>query len=133
MGILCTNFLIFWWKFCDMFLSIFRKTYEKYLMVSVPFKNVVITLCIMTALNISSLQISWCFNFYRVWEDSRVRLCGHKEKSIGSKTITKIINGRVVSLSLSKIVKIYHIYNIFLISDSHFDLQLGYICWRIHC
>ncbi len=67
----CTNFLIFWLKFYDILLSIFGKTYEKllekhekYFMVSVPFKNAVIIL-IMTALNISPLQISWCFNFYK--------------------------------------------------------------------
>ncbi len=54
-GILCTNFLIIWWKFCHIFLWIFGKTYEKllekyekYFMVSVSFKNTVITLCIMT-------------------------------------------------------------------------------------
>ncbi len=70
--ILCTNFLIFWWKFYDIFLSIFRKTYEKllekyekYFVASVSFKYAVITLCIMTVLNIFSLQISLCFSSYR--------------------------------------------------------------------
>ncbi len=50
---------------CDIFLSIFGKTYEKlsekyekYFMVSVSFKNAVITLGIMTVLNTSPLQIS---------------------------------------------------------------------------
>ncbi len=71
-GLLRTNFFIFWGKFCDIFLSIFGKThekllenYEKYLTVSVSFKNAVITLCIMPVLNISPLQISWCFSSYR--------------------------------------------------------------------
>ncbi len=63
--ILSTNYLIFWLKFCDIFLPIFGKTYEKllekyekYLMVSVSFKKAVITPCIMTVLNTSQLQIS---------------------------------------------------------------------------
>ncbi len=54
-GILRTNFLIFWWKFCEIFWSVFGKTYkkvlekyEKYFMVSVSFNNTVITLRITT-------------------------------------------------------------------------------------
>ncbi len=55
-----------------LFVSIFRKTYEKllekyekYLTVSASFKNAVITLCDMTTLNIFLLQISYCFCSYR--------------------------------------------------------------------
>ncbi len=56
-----------------------------------------------------------------------------KEKSIVYKTITKIINDGVISSSaLLKIVKINHNYNVFLISDSHFNLWLGFIRWRMH-
>ncbi len=118
-GILCTNFLTFWWKFCDIFSSIFGKIYEKllekyekYFMVPVSFKNAVITLRIMTVLNISTLEISWSFSFYSDAKNQGVRLYSHKEKSIWSKMITKIINDRVISSSLFKIVKIYHNYNI---------------------
>ncbi len=50
------------------------------------------------------------FQFLQECEGSRVRLYSHKEKSIGSKTITTIINDRVISLSLFKILKIYHNY-----------------------
>ncbi len=48
-----------------MFLSTFGKTYgkflekyEKYFMVSVPFRNAIIILRIMTRLNVSPVQIS---------------------------------------------------------------------------
>ncbi len=138
-GILCTIFLIFCWKFCDIFSSIFGKIYEKllekyekYSMVSVFFKNAVITRCIVRALNISTLKTSWYFNFYSDAKTQRVRLYGHREKITGSKIITKIINDRVISWSLFKIAKIYHNYNTFLNSNSYFNLQLGFIRWRIH-
>ncbi len=120
-GILCINFLIFWWKSCHIFLSIFGKAYEKllekyekYFMVSIFIENTVITLCIMTVLNISLLQIGWCFQFFLGCEDSKVRLYSHKKKSMVSKMITKIINDRVIFSSLFKIVEIYYNYNIFV-------------------
>ncbi len=83
-----------------------------------------------TFFNISML-ILWHFldNFWKnlqkiigkIWkilysEDSRVRLYGHKEKSVVSKMISKIINDRVISSSLLKIVKICHKIIIFFLS-----------------
>ncbi len=41
-------------------------------------------------------------------------------------------NEEEIEYGLFKIVKLYHNYNIFLISDSHFNLQLGFMWWRIH-
>ncbi len=70
-GILNINLLIFWWKLCDIFSSIFGKTnekllekYDKKFMISFVFKNAVTALCIVTVLNISTLQICWRLNFY---------------------------------------------------------------------
>ncbi len=58
----CFNVLIqILWHFLVNFWKTYKKLlgkYEKYFMVSVSFKNAVITLCIVTVLNISPLQIS---------------------------------------------------------------------------
>ncbi len=56
-NILMKILLHFFVNFCKNLWKIIGK-YEKYFRVSVSFKNTIITLCIMTVLNISRLQIS---------------------------------------------------------------------------
>ncbi len=48
-------------------------------MVSVSFKNAVITLCVMTVLNTFPIQINLMFQFL-YGREGRVRLYGHKKK-----------------------------------------------------